>query len=84
MYLLTCSNYFSLFTATLLIRDADEPDSGTYECIAENSVGSETSNRSELVVRGKKNSSFEENSPTYVYTQISALLNKYKKPFPPK
>ncbi|ODN02995.1 Tyrosine-protein phosphatase Lar [Orchesella cincta] len=40
--------------ATLLIRDADEPDSGTYECIADNAVGSETSNRSELVVRERR------------------------------
>lgn len=43
-----------LISGSLSIKDSQETDQGDYECVAENSKGTEYSYEAKLYVRGKK------------------------------
>lgn len=42
-----------MFVGNLQIKSSEEKDQGKYECVAENSVGTEYSKPAQLYVRGK-------------------------------
>ena len=52
-----CFN-FAEFLGQLQIAESEEDDKGKYECVAENSVGTQYSYSAQLYVRGKKRNTF--------------------------
>ena len=47
--------FLSGFLGQLQIAESEEDDKGKYECVAENSVGTQYSYSAQLYVRGKTN-----------------------------
>ncbi len=58
IFLLT--TFFPFLTGSLQIKESQETDQGKYECVAENTVGTEYSYSAQLYVRGTfTNDTFE-------------------------
>lgn len=48
-----CGGIEYLLAGTLEIRNSEEKDQGKYECVAENSIGTEYSKPAQLYVKGE-------------------------------
>lgn len=59
---------FVYFTGALQITKSEEEDKGKYECVAENSIGTEYSKPTSLYVKGKKDS-VSLNTPPHAESQ---------------